>query len=57
MSECKHSHLTRLEGPLHSCPNDYVCNDCGQQVHVMIVPIEITVSYGQPGEGTEKERI
>jgi len=31
MDECKHNHLSRLEGALHPNGKDYVCRECGEQ--------------------------
>lgn len=45
MSECRHIHLTKLEGPVHG-PDDYRCNNCG--AHFIAKPLEISVVMGQP---------
>jgi hypothetical protein len=47
--DCKHNHLTRLEGPIHPSGKDYVCDECGEQFKAEPLG-PITVSYGLPKE-------
>jgi len=44
--DCKHNHLTRLEGPIHPSGKDYVCDECGEQFKAE--KFVISAIYGMP---------
>lgn len=57
MSDCKHNHLWRIEGPTLPSKSGaiaYHCQECKEMLLVNIRPFTIGVSYGRP-EGEPKK--
>jgi hypothetical protein len=46
--DCKHTHLTRLEGPIHPSGKDYVCDNCGEQFRAEVLVIGVQFGTKKP---------